>query len=116
MTPVEALQQKLGVPKTGHWDGATYGAITSYQSGHHLDGAGHPDPQTLSALGYYGPSDLFTKNWSDYLAGGSKPGTFGRDLRATIDQVPRWAWATLAVGFSAFAYLAYRTDRKREGK
>ena len=46
-------------------------------------------------------------------AGGAKPGHYWRDVRASIDQVPRWAWATIAVAFGAFGYMAYRTDKKR---
>jgi len=78
-----------------------------------MDPHGHPDPATLLNLGYYAPGDVFTQGWVDYIAGGEKPGHFGRDLRTAIDQVPRWAWATVAVAFGAFAYMAYRTDKKR---
>ncbi len=114
-TPVEAIQQRLGVPRSGHWDGVTRGALVAYQQSHGLSPSGHPDPATLASLGYYRPDDLFTQKWVSYLEGGDKPGTFGRDLKTSIDQVPRWAWATLAASFSVFAYMAYRTDRKREG-
>lgn len=116
MTAIEAVQGRLGVPKSGRWDGMTMAALAHYQGSHGLDVTGHPDPQTLASLGYYKPEDVFTKKWSDYLAGGDKPGTFGRDLMTSIDQVPRWIWGGLAVSFSVFAVMAYRTDRKREKK
>jgi peptidoglycan hydrolase-like protein with peptidoglycan-binding domain len=114
MTAIELIQGHLGVPKSGHWDGMTMAALAAYQSSHGLDATGHPDPATLASLGYYKPEDIFTKKWAEYLSGGDKPGTFGRDLKTSIDQVPRWVWGTVAAGFSVFAIMAYRTDRKRE--
>ena len=116
-TPIEVVQSRLGVPRTGHWDRTTDGALLAYQSTHGkyaMSPTGHPDAATLANLGYFAPSDVFTQGWSNYLTGGPKPGTVTRDLKASIDQVPRWAWATVALGFSVFAVLAYRTDRKRE--
>jgi len=117
-TAIQKVQQNLGVPQTGHWDSATDGALIAYQqtarnATYAMDANGHPDPATLVNLGYYSPADLFTQGWSDYLTGGPKPGNFGRDLRTAIDQVPQWAWATVAAGFSIFAYMAWRTDKKR---
>jgi len=119
-TPTELLQSRLGVPRTGHWNAQTDGAIVGYQQtgkgAYPMRATGHPDPATLANLGYFAPKDVFTSGWAGYLTGGNKPGTFGRDARAAIDQVPRWAWATVAGAFSIFAYVAYRTDRKRERK
>ena len=120
MSGIVSIQQKLGVAQSGAWDSGTSGAMLAYQQAGHgafpMDANGHPDPATLLNLGYYVPADVFTDDWMGYLRGdGSKPGHFGRDLRASIDQVPRWAWATVAVAFGAFAYMAYRTDRKRGG-
>jgi hypothetical protein len=117
-TAIQQVQQRLGVRQSGQWDSATDGAILAFQqtakgTKYAMDPNGHPDPATLVNLGYYSPADVFTQGWADYLAGGPKPGHFGRDLRASIDQVPRWAWATVAVGFGIFAYMAYRTDKKR---
>jgi hypothetical protein len=118
-TAIQQVQQRLGVHASGQWDSATDGALLAYQQSakgatYGMDPNGHPDPATLVNLGYYAPADLFTEEWASYLAGtGKKPGHFGRDLRASIDQVPRWAWALLAVSFGGFAYMAYRTDKKR---
>jgi hypothetical protein len=117
-TAIQRVQQRLGVQQSGHWDSSTDGAILAFQQTakgvtYAMDPSGHPDPATLVNLGYYAPADIFTDEWTSYLAGGEKPGHFGRDVRASIDQVPRWAWATLAVGFGIFAYMAYRTDKKR---
>lgn len=112
------IQSKLGVPRTGHWDSATHGALVAYQSSgkgpYPMRATGYPDAGTLANLGYFEPKEMMTAGWADYLDGGSKPGTFGRDLRTSIDQVPRWAWGTVAAAFSVFAIMAYRTDRKRE--
>ena len=117
---IEHVQTELGVPRTGHWDGATDGALKVYQSthkgGYAMRATGHPDPATLANLGYFDPKEVFTAGWAGYLDGGEKPGTFGRDLKTSIDQVPRWAWGTLAAAFTVFAVMAYRTDRKREGR
>jgi hypothetical protein len=111
------VQQKLGVAQSGAWDNATTGALLAYQQAGKgalpMAANGHPDPATLLNLGYYAPGDVLTQDWLDYLSGGTKPGHFGRDLRASIDQVPRWAWTTVALAFGAFAYMAYRTDKKR---
>jgi len=118
-TAIDRVQQRLGVQQSGHWDSATDGALVAFQqapkgASYPMDANGHPDPATLVNLGYYAPADVFTEEWSAYLAGqGPKPGHFGRDLRAAIDQVPRWAWAIVGVSFSVFAYMAYKTDRKR---
>jgi len=108
-TSVESVQRVLGVSLTGKWDNTTRGALLAYQQSandirYPMDATGHPDPVTLVNLGYYKPEEVFTEEWSGYLAGGPKPGHFGRDLRAAIDQVPRWAWVTIAVTFGAFAY------------
>ncbi|SRR5260221_9284569 len=117
-TPIEHLQQRLGLRQTGTWDGATDGAILAYQGSakgqYPMSATGHPDPATLANLGYYAPGDIFTSRWAAYLEGGSKPSTALRDIQTSIDQVPRWVWATAAVSFGVFAYMAYRTDRKRE--
>lgn len=117
-TAITRVQQRLGVPQTGVWDGTTDGAILAFQQtakgqAFPMDPTGHPDPATLMNLGYYAPGDVFTEEWANYLAGGAKPGHYWRDVRASIDQVPRWAWATIAVAFGAFGYMAYRTDKKR---
>ncbi len=116
-TAIQQVQQRLGVQQSGRWDAATDGGLLAYQQSakgsYAMDPNGHPDPATLVNLGYYTPGELFTEEWADYLAGGAKPGHFGRDLRAAIDQVPRWAWGTLAAGFGIFAYMAWRTDKKR---
>lgn len=118
MSGIDVLQTKLGVRRTGAWDASTDGALLSYQQTGKgkipMRATGHPDPVTLSNLGYFEPGDVFTARWADYLDGGEKPGTFTRDLRTAIDQVPRWAWATVAGAFTVFAVMAYRTDRKRE--
>lgn len=118
MSGIETLQARLGVPRSGSWDHATDGAILSYQTSGKgqipMRATGHPDPSTLANLGYFDPKEVFTHRWAEYLDGGEKPGTFTRDLRTAIDQVPRWAWGTLAGAFTVFAVLAYRTDRKRE--
>lgn len=117
-SPIDVVQSKLGVPRSGHWDRATDGALVAYQSGgkgaYAMRATGHPDAATLANLGYFDPKEIMTEGWADYISGGNKPGTFGRDLRTSIDQVPRWAWGTVAAAFSVFAVLAYRTDRKRE--
>lgn len=115
---ITSVQQKLGVSQSGRWDSSTDGALIAFQQtakgqAYAMDPNGHPDPATLVNLGYYAPADVFTQEWTDYLSGGPKPGHFGRDLRASIDQVPRWAWVTLAVAFGGFAYMAYKTDKKR---
>lgn len=121
MATVTDIQHTLGVPASGHWDATTHGALLAYQQSGRgkfpMSPSGHPDAATLANLGYYQPAtDLFTDPWSAYLAGtGERPGHFARDLRTSIDQVPRWVWGTLAASFSLFAYLAYRTDKKRGG-
>jgi len=116
-TPIQLVQRNLGVPQTGVWDATTDGAIVAYQHGHHgpypMSADGHPDPQTLANLGYYEPESIFSSKWRDYLAGGKHPSTFPRDVATAIDQVPRWAWAATAATFGVFAYLAYRSDKKR---
>jgi hypothetical protein len=116
-TAIQLAQQKLGVSASGRWDAATSGALLAYQASGHgpypMQPTGHADPATLLNLGYYGATDALTDEWVAWMRGGNKPGTFWRDARASIDQVPQWAWATLAVGFGAFAYMAYRTDKKR---
>lgn len=117
-TGITRVQQKLGVQQSGEWNNATAGAVLAFQQTGKgqfpMTPTGHPDPATLVNLGYYAPTDALTTPWADYLAGGDKPGHFWRDLRTSIDQVPRWAWGTVAVAFGAFGYMAYRTDRKRE--
>jgi hypothetical protein len=115
-SPIQVVQQRLGVHQSGQWDSTTDGAILAYQhrTGQYpMDAHGHPDPMTLVNLGYYAPADIFTPPWADYLAGGSKPGSFVRDIETAIDQVPRWAWITVAASFSLFSYMAWRGDRKR---
>jgi len=116
-TAIQTVQQRLGVQSSGHWDSATDGALLAYQQTgrgtYPMDPTGHPDPATLVNLGYFAPGDILTEEWAGYLTGGAKPGHFGRDLRAAIDQVPRWAWFTVAGAFGIFAYMAYRTDKKR---
>jgi hypothetical protein len=116
-TAIQRVQQKLGVQASGAWDAGTSGAVLAFQQGgsgtYPMQATGHPDPATLLNLGYYAPADVLAEDWLGYLNGGEKPGTFWRDVCASIDQVPRWAWATAAVGFGAFAYMAYRTDKKR---
>jgi len=117
-TPLDLVQSRLGVPRTGRWDATTDGALRVYQSSgkgpYAMRPTGHPDAATLANLGYFDPKDIVTASWAAYIDGGPKPGTFGRDVKTSIDQVPRWAWGTLAASFSLFAVLAYRTDRKRE--
>lgn len=117
-SPIDVVQSRLGVPRSGHWDRTTDGAILAYQSSgkgqYPMRATGHPDPGTLANLGYFDPKEMLPERWANYLGGGEKPGTFGRDVRTAIDQVPRWAWGTVAAAFSVFAIMAYRTDRKRE--
>lgn len=116
-TPIQVVQQHLGVPATGVWDAVTDGGILAYQrtgkGAYPMSANGHPDPATLANLGYYAPGDIFTKAWADYLGGGAKPSSYGRDVETSIDQVPRWVWGTLGAAFTVFAVMAYRTDQKR---
>ena len=116
-TPTQLAQRTLGVPQTGVWDATTDGAMMAYQQSHAgkygMTPDGHPDPATLANLGYYTPEEMFSAKWQAFMAGGTHPGTFGRDIGTAIDQVPRWAWAGTAAAFGLFAYLAYRGDKKR---
>src|SRR5258706_5905490 len=117
MSGLLQVQKTLGIKSSGTWDGSTRGAVLAYQQSgkaqYPMDPNGHPDPATLVNLGYYAPPDVFTDDWSAYLSGGTKPGHFGRDLRTSIDQVPRWTWFTLAGVFGAFAYIAWKREKKR---
>lgn len=116
---ITLVQQRLGVRQTGSWDKATDGAVLAFQQRkgqpYPMDPTGRPDGATLANLGYFSPGEVFPAKWDDYLAGGEKPGTFARDLETALDQVPRWAWGVMAVAFGSFAYMAWRTDRKRRG-
>jgi hypothetical protein len=116
-TAIQRVQQRLGVHSSGQWDAVTDGALLAFQSAGHgqypMDAHGHPDAATLANLGYYATGDIFPQPWVDYLGGGAKPGTFVRDIETAIDQVPRWAWATVAVSFGLFAYMSWRGDKKR---
>jgi hypothetical protein len=120
MTPVELVQGRLGLRPNGTWDSATDGAVLSYQQRgrgtYPMVPHGYVDAQTLANLGYYAPAEVFPRGWAEYLAGGDKPGSLGRDLGTSIDQVPRWAWGVMAVVFGGVSYLTYRGDKKRSGR
>lgn len=118
-SPVQLVQGRLGIRPTGTWDSTTDGAALAFQrtrGEYPMVAHGYVDPQTLANLGYYDPAEVFPRGWAEYLAGGDKPGSFGRDLGTAIDQVPRWAWATLAVVFGGVSYLTYRGDKKRAAR
>lgn len=116
-TRVEIVQARLGIPPTGRWDAVTDGAVLAYQRAGlgqaQMAPHGHTDAATMVNLGYYAPTEIFPGRWGDYLAGGERPGTFGRDMSTAINQVPRWAWIGMTVTFGLFAYLAWRGDKKR---
>lgn len=76
--------------------------------------SGLPNPQTLAAMAIYDPLEDAPRSFKRFLEGGKAPGTFGRDIAATMSQVPMWIWLGLGVGFYGLAYLGYR--RSRSGK
>lgn len=121
MSDIVALQAALGIPQTGEWDHATLGAMQAYQQAgggvYPMTPHGHPDAATLANLGYYAPGSLFPSRWTEYLSSGAEhPSTFTRDIATSLNQVPRWAWATVAVTFAVMGYFAYRGDKKRKAR
>lgn len=98
MSDLQALQQKLGVSASGTYDNATRAAIVKLQLASQLPATGMPDPPTLKLAGVYDP----------VLGAPEGGGGFGRDLITAFNQIPRWAWLTLAAVSSGVAYLAYR--------
>jgi len=102
------IQQKLSVPQTGVWDQATAAALSRFQGMVGRTPNGIPDPLTLAALGIYDPLAGAPGSYRQWIAGGSRPGSIGRDLATVTNQVPQWAWLTLSVLFGGLAYFSWR--------
>jgi len=52
-----------------------------------------------------------------FLKGGSRPGTFLRDLQGMSNQVPRYVWLLGGVAcVGSAAYLAYRQRKGKKGR
>jgi hypothetical protein len=120
MSNLANVQRRLGVPASSHWDAMTTGALRAFQSGSHgvfpMQPTGHVDPPTLANLGYYDPLDEMTPASQAYLSGtGEKPGTFWRDLAATTNQVPQWAWLTLGAGMIGLGWWGWHQSAKKKG-
>ena len=107
MTDTALIQQKLGVQQTDVWNQPTESAVTEFQRSKFIDASGNPDPVTLAALNVYDPAAGAPASFQRYVAGGPEPGTYGRDVTTAMNQIPRWAWITMAVGFGGLAYFAW---------
>jgi hypothetical protein len=118
MSNLTAVQQRLGVPATAHWDGMTLGAIRAYQSGgrgvYPMQATGHPDPATLANLGYYDPLALMDPAQADWVTGkDSKPGTYLRDLAGATNQVPQWAWLATGALLLGLGWWGWHQSKKK---
>lgn len=114
---VATMQKRLGVPPTGHWDAVSRGALLSYQGTKGtwpMSPSGHPDPPTLANLGQIDPVGSLDSAWHAYVTGtGSKPSSFGRDLAASSNQIPRWAWLTVGALFVGVGFWTWHRSKGR---
>jgi hypothetical protein len=108
MTDTALVQQHLGVPQTDTWDQPTEQALTLWQGQHGVDPSGNPDPITLAMMQVYDPIAGAPRSFQTSLATGKEPGHFGRDFSTAMNQIPRWAWILVGVGFGGLAYLSWR--------
>jgi len=108
MTDTALLQERVGAPATDVYDQATENAVVTFQQSRGITPSGNPDPATLTAAGVYDPIAGAARRFQGYLQGGSRPGTFGRDLSTAMNQVPWWGYFVVGVGLSGLAFLAYR--------
>lgn len=114
MDGVAEAQKKLGVPVTGQWDPVTTGAVVSFQQRqgagpHPMSPHGHPDPPTLANVGYYEPLQVLSPKQRK-AAMGHPTSTFFRDVRSSLNQIPRWGWIAGAVVFGFMAWRSARSD------
>lgn len=72
---------------------------------------GHPDPTTMITLGVYNPEEHWTNAQRDYISGGSRPSTLGRDLQGVSNQIPQWAWLLAGGTLLALGYLSFRKKK-----
>jgi len=107
MSDTSEIQQRLGVSQTDVWNEVSENGVRQYQRTHGLAATGNPDPFTLAAMGIYDPVAGTPGSFQRYLAGGSEPSSFGRDLATASNQVPRWGWVTLGVALYGLAYLSW---------
>ncbi len=112
-TSIVQAQEQLGVPRSGVWDASTRGAVVAYQAGGSgrwpMSPHGHPDVPTLLNLGYYDVFAEMPRAHREYVVGGgSKPGTFGRDLAGAANQVPRWGWIVAGVALIGLGVWAWK--------
>lgn len=108
MSDTALVQQKLQVPQTDAWDQNTQQALMAWQGSQGLDASGNPDPITLAAMQVYDPISGAPASFHRSLATGEEPGHFGRDFATVTNQVPRWAWVLVGLGFGGLAYLSWR--------
>jgi hypothetical protein len=108
MTEILAVQKALGAPATGKWDAATASRARTVQGAHGLMQTGLPDAPLFIALGLEDPKKQATGVTGEYIASGEAPGTFVRDLGASMNQIPRLAWGVTAAAFFGLAYWSYR--------
>lgn len=111
MTDLSNVQTALKVASTDAWNPQTVGALRAFQQGHGIPPTGLPDPDTLATLGVYDPVAGSPSSFRRHLAGGPSPGTFFRDIGGAMNQVPRFLWLTLGIGFVGLAYWQYRKAR-----
>lgn len=106
MSDLETISTKLGVPADP--TAVTLG-LFAYQQKTGARQSGMPNPQTLAALEIYDPMQSAPRAFKS----GKEMGTFGRDIAASMNQVPMWIWVGLGFGCYGLAYLAYRSRKKK---
>ena len=102
MSDLALLQQQIGAQPTDTWDPATAQAVVNFQSQRGIFPTGDVDPATLVAAGVYTPT-------------GRTGSAFWRDIMASMNQVPRWAWFGVAGLSFGLAYLSYRRKNPKAG-
>lgn len=58
------------------------------------------------------PSALLPERFQEYLATGTPMRSMIGTVQPALSQVPRWAWALLALGASYAGYRAYQAHKK----